>query len=68
MTTRRALSTKGAKSAQKALRWRGPARRKEQGNAENWWYLIVDDECRRIIVCFLGLEVLPAIIVKIGGI
>ena len=29
------MSTKGAESAQKAFRWRGPARRKEQGNGRD---------------------------------
>ena len=32
MTTRRPMSTKGYESSQKALRWWGPAKRKEQGN------------------------------------
>ena len=29
---KKVVSTKGTDSAQKALRWRGPARRKDQGN------------------------------------
>ena len=29
------MSTKGVESAQNGLRWRGPARRKEQGNGRD---------------------------------
>ena len=45
------MSTKGAESAQKALRWQGPARRKEQGN-----------RCELIqVMTFLAPSNLPAL-------